>query len=79
MVKLTYQLIMMMNEVLILKQAAAICNFVCFDGSQITFNIAGHPLNQFHEHRSRWFGKCLFHAYVLKHVLNYFGNCFLLV
>ena len=60
MVKLTYQPIMMMNEVLIQIQAAAICNFVRFDGSQITFNIAGHPLNQLHEHMSQWYGKCLF-------------------
>lgn len=77
MVKLTYQLIMMMNGVLIQIQAGQFAVFFArFDGSQITFNRTGHPLHQLHAHVSRSDGKSVLHAYVLKRVLNYFGNCF---
>lgn len=80
MVKLTYQLIMMMNGVLIQIQAGQFAIFfVRFDGSQITFNRTGHPLNQLHEHVSHSHGKSVFHAYVLKHVLNYLWKLLLLV
>lgn len=46
MVKLTYQPIMMMNEVLIQIQAGQFAILQRFDGFEITFNTAGHSLNQ---------------------------------
>lgn len=46
MVKLTYQLIMMMNEVLIQIQAGQFAIWLRFDGCEIAFNTAGHSLNQ---------------------------------
>lgn len=65
MVKLTYQLIMMMNGVLIQIQAGQFAGFfACFDGSQITFNRMGHPLNQLHAHVNHSHGKSVFmHMY----------------
>lgn len=76
MVKLTYQLIMMMNEVLIHIQAGAICTFFArFDGSQITFNRTGHPLNQLPRHMSRWQKPFFMHMYWNMFSII-FGNCF---